>query len=174
MKKKIDKKKGIVLWVTGISGSGKTTISKLIYKRFQKKYGPTVIFQGDELRSVFQFKDYSKKGRINNGLIFSDLIRKISDQKINVIISVIGMFDVIRKKNRQKIKNYIEIFINSKIKDILKKTNKKHYKYKKNIVGLDIKLELPKNPEIKIMNDFTIDAKILADRVLSQIFNLIK
>ena len=111
MKKKINKKKGIVLWVTGISGSGKTTISKLIYKKFQKKYGPTVIFQGDELRRVFQLNDYSKKGRINNGLIFSDLIKKISDQKINVIISVIGMFDVIRNKNRQNIKNYIEIFI---------------------------------------------------------------
>ena len=60
MKKKINKKKGIVLWVTGISGSGKTTISKLIYKKFQKKYGPTVIFQGDELRRVFQLNDYSK------------------------------------------------------------------------------------------------------------------
>lgn len=68
----------------------------------------------------------------------------------------------------------MEIFINSKIEDILKKTKKKHYKYKKNIVGLDIKPELPKNPEIKIINDFTLDVKILADRVLSQIFNLIK
>ena len=53
-------------------------------------------------------------------------------------------------------------------------TKKKHYKYKKNIVGLDIKPELPKNPEIMIMNDFTLDVKILADRVLSQIFTLIK
>ena len=50
MKKNINKKRGTVLWITGISGSGKTTISKLIYKKFQKKYGPTIIFQGDELR----------------------------------------------------------------------------------------------------------------------------
>ena len=86
MKKNINKKRGTVLWITGISGSGKTTISKLIYKKFQKKYGPTIIFQGDELRKIFKFKDYSKLGRISNGLIFSDLINKISEQGINVII----------------------------------------------------------------------------------------
>ena len=75
MKKNINNKRGTVLRITGISGSGKTTISKLIYKKFQKKYGPTIIFQGDELRKIFNFKDYSKLGRISNGLIFSDLIK---------------------------------------------------------------------------------------------------
>ena len=169
MKKNINKKRGTVLWITGISGSGKTTISKLIYKKFQKKYGPTIIFQGDELRKIFKFKDYSKLGRISNGLIFSDLIKKISEQGINVIISVIGMFDIIRNRNRKNIDNYIEVYIQCKISNVLKKTKKRHYRSKKDIVGIDIKPEFPKKPHIKIVNNFKKSPKIMSEEILHKI-----
>ena len=169
MKKNLKNKKGTVLWITGISGSGKTTISKLIYKKFQKKCGPTIIFQGDELRKIFKFKDYSKLGRISNGLIFSDLIKKISDQGINVIISVIGMFDIIRNRNRKNINNYIEVYIQCEISNVLKKTKKKHYKNKKNIVGIDIKPEFPKKPHIKIINNFKKSPKNMSEEILNKI-----
>ena len=154
MKKILNKKKGIVLWITGLSGSGKTSISKLILNKFAKKYGKTLIFQGDQLRKIFQFKDYSMQGRKNNAIIYSELLKKISDQGINVIISVIAMFESVRKKNRKNIENYLEIFIESDLKLIIKKTKKKHYKLKKNVVGIDIKPDLPKKPEIEIVNDF--------------------
>lgn len=172
MKKILNKRKGIVLWITGISGSGKTVISKLIFNKFAKKYGRTIIFQGDELRKIFQFKDYSKQGRINNGLIYSDLLKKLSDQGINVIISVIGMFEKIRNKNRKILKNYIEIYIQCKVSKILKKTGKKHYKVKKNVVGIDIKPEFPKKPDIKITNNFKETPKKLADKIFKKIIQI--
>ena len=52
---KIYKKYGIVFWVTGISGSGKSTISKKVYPFIKKKFGPTVILSGDNLRKIFKF-----------------------------------------------------------------------------------------------------------------------
>lgn len=174
MKKILNKKKGIVLWITGISGSGKTAISKLILNKFAKKYGRTIIFQGDELRKIFQFKDYSRQGRINNGLIYSDLLKKISDQGINVIISVIGMFETIRKKNRKKIENYLEIFIETDFKSIIKKNKKKHYKLKKNVVGIDIKPEFPKKPDIKIKNDLNNSLINLSNLLLKKISKKLK
>ena len=58
MKKKI-KNKGILFWVTGLSGSGKTTISKLIKKDIIKNYGPTLLVSGDDLRTIFHFNKYS-------------------------------------------------------------------------------------------------------------------
>ena len=54
MKKKI-KKKGILFWITGLSGSGKTTISKLIKKDIVTNYGPTILVSGDDLRKIFNF-----------------------------------------------------------------------------------------------------------------------
>ena len=55
IKKKINKK-GILFWVTGLSGSGKTTISKLIKDDIVKDYGPTLLISGDDLRKIFKFK----------------------------------------------------------------------------------------------------------------------
>ena len=58
MKKKIitNKNKGILFWITGLSGSGKTTISKKIKIKIAKLYGPTLMISGDNLRKMFQFK----------------------------------------------------------------------------------------------------------------------
>ena len=61
MKKKLKKNKGILFWITGLSGVGKTSIAKKIHKEIIKNYGPTILFSGDDLRSIFQIKTYDKK-----------------------------------------------------------------------------------------------------------------
>ena len=50
------KNKGIVFWITGLSGSGKTQIGKKIKKDIIKNYGPTILFSGDDIRNIFDFK----------------------------------------------------------------------------------------------------------------------
>ena len=170
----MSKRKGFVLWITGVSGSGKTSISKILYKKIRQKYGPTIIFQGDELRKIFNFKDFSKEGRIKNGYVYSDLIRRISDQGINVIISVIGMFEKIRQRNRKHIPNYIEIFIKCSIREVLKRTKKRHYIKKTSIVGLDINPEFPKKPKIQIVNNFKKTPKQMSDKIFSKLDKIIK
>ena len=62
------------------------------------------------------------------------------------------MFDKIRSENKKKIENYVEIFIQSNLKKIIRKKKKK--RFTKFIVGLDIKPELPKKPHLIIKNDF--------------------
>ena len=110
MKKiRISKKKGILFWITGFSGSGKTAISKKIKSKIIKSYGPTILISGDNLRKIFNFKKYSKNERLKNALKFSKLCRFITDQKINVIFAVVGLFHKLHQKNRQDIQNYIEI-----------------------------------------------------------------
>ena len=55
LKKKFDpnKRKGILFWITGLSGSGKTSLAKLIKKDIINKYGPTIVLSGDELRKIY-------------------------------------------------------------------------------------------------------------------------
>ena len=59
MKKKI--KKGYIFWITGLPGSGKSTLGKAILKEIQKQYGPTLLFNGDDLRNIFEIRSYEKK-----------------------------------------------------------------------------------------------------------------
>ena len=58
-KKKIYLNKGILFWVTGLSGSGKTTISRKIKKYIEENYGPTLLVSGDDIRNIFNFKKYT-------------------------------------------------------------------------------------------------------------------
>jgi len=170
-KKKINRKKGILFWITGLSGSGKTTISKKIKKSISNLYGPTILVNGDNLRKIFGFNKFNLSERIILSKKFCNFAKYITDQKINLIFSVVAMMDKPRIWNKKNIDNYFEIFIKTKIDDIIKAKKKKIY-HKKNvgaIVGVDIKAELPKKPDIIITNNFNKSSNILAKELIGKI-----
>ena len=169
-KNKFLRKKGILFWVTGLSGSGKTAISKKIFPLIKKKYGPTILISGDDMRNIFNLNKYDRASRLRNGISFSKFSKHITDQGINIIINLIGMFHTVRKMNRKNLSNYIEIYIESDVKKIISKGKKKIYKEKKNLVGRDIKAEFPKKPDIKIKNNF--DKTI--NQISIELFNKIR
>jgi len=84
---KIDRKKGILFWITGLSGSGKSTIANLIKEKIEKKYGPTIIMSGDDLRYITNFLKYKKKDRLEFAKTKLKFYKFITDQKINLIFS---------------------------------------------------------------------------------------
>ena len=97
----------------------------------------------------------------------------ITDQKINLIFSVIGMYENARKWNKKNIDNYVEIYIKSDLSKILKLKKKTLYpRNKKNIVGLDIKPEFPRKPDIVINNNFTESVDNLSKELLNKIKKL--
>ena len=127
MKKiRISKKKGILFWITGFPGSGKTAIANKIKPEINKFYGPTILINGDNLREIFNLKQYSENERISNGLKFSKLCKFIASQKINVIFAVVGLFDKLHQQNRMNIQNYVEIYVRSDFLKIIK-VGKKEY-----------------------------------------------
>ena len=166
------KNKGIVFWITGLSGSGKTTIGKAIKLEIKKKFGPTILVNGDDIRKIFKIKTYEKKNRLIIAKQYTEFCNFISKQNINVIFTTVALFDTIHKANRKKIKNYFEIYIESDFKKIIKKRNKRFYKMKtKNIWGVDLKPEFPKKPDVKILNDFSLPIKKLKKELLNRIFD---
>ena len=96
MKRKINKKKGTLFWITGLSGSGKTTIAKKIKGNIEKKYGPTILINGDDLRKYFLLNGYSKSDRIEIAYKYSKLFKHITDQNINIIYATVGLVNKIR------------------------------------------------------------------------------
>ena len=173
--KNLKKNKGIVFWITGLSGSGKTTIAKKIKRSIEKSYGRTILFSGDDLRNILNFKYYDAKTRLLYARSYSKLVQNISNQNINVIIATVALFKEIHSLNRKNIKNYCEIYIKSNTKEIIKNKKKKiYYKYKKNLVGIDIKPQFPLNPNIQILNNFKKPIDDLCKIILKKIYLLYK
>jgi len=175
MKKKINKNKGILFWVTGLSGSGKTIISKKIKNDIDTYYGQTLLVSGDDLRKIFKFNKYTAIERKVLGKYYCNYAKFITNQGINLIFAVVGMRDSTRSWNRKNITNYLEVYIKSDIKTIIKAKKKKiyHRKNSGDIVGIDIKSELPKKADITINNNFKKSPNILAKELVKKIRQII-
>ena len=84
---KLNKNKGILFWVTGLSGSGKSSIAKKIFPEIKKKYGPTILINGDNMREIFNLKKYDKDSRLKNAMNFSKFSEFVTKQKINDLLN---------------------------------------------------------------------------------------
>ena len=82
MKKKINKNKGILFWITGLSGSGKTVLAEKIKKDITKKYGPTLLVSGDDLRKIFKFNKYTAEERKILGKYYCNFAKFITNKNI--------------------------------------------------------------------------------------------
>lgn len=155
---KIEMQKGRLFWVTGLSGAGKTTISTLLYKYLKRKKNNIVFIDGDQIREVYQNKDYSEEGREKISFTNMRLCKMLTDQDIDVIIAVIGMRDVYREWNRKNFEKYFEIYLEVPIEILIERDSKGLYSKVlcheiANVYGIDMPYEEPKCPDIKICND---------------------
>jgi adenylylsulfate kinase-like enzyme len=169
---KKNKKKGILFWITGLSGAGKTSIANSIKNEIKKQYGNTLVFNGDDLRKIFKLNKYDQKSRLEYSKNYGKFAKFITDQNINLIFTIVGMYDEIRKWNKKNIDNYVEIYLKANILKIQKKRKKKLYlKTKSDIVGISIKPQFPKRPHIVIKNNFDKSIKDLSKTLMKRIIN---
>jgi adenylylsulfate kinase len=170
---KLNKKYGVVFWVTGISGSVKTTLSKSIYPFIKKNFGSTILLSGDNLRRIFKLNRYEKNYRKELGKKYTLLLKHISANKINILFSVVGLFHELHRYNRKHLKNYVEIFIDASFKKTEQRKQKFFYKKKiNNVWGRDIVPEYPKNPHIILKNNFKKNKNSLSFELIKKINNL--
>jgi adenylylsulfate kinase-like enzyme len=171
----IRKKCGIVFWIIGLSGSGKSSIGNKIFKNINKNYGKTIIIHGDDIRNIYNLKNYDLKSRLSLGKSNSDLCNLISKQGINVIFTTVGLFHKLYKYNKSNLKRYIEIYIKSEMKDLLKNKKKIFYRNRSELVwGLDLKTEFPKKPDITLENNFKFSIQKLSEILLQKIDKKLK
>ncbi len=150
-------KKGIVYWITGLAGSGKTTIGNALYYKM-KKQSSVVLLDGDILKNIVggNTPGYTRENRLSRARRYSLMCKMLSDQGIDVIICTIAMFDEIRAWNRDNFAHYIEVFLDVSM-DVLKKRDKKglylNSDKQNELPGLHYEAEFPKNPDIVLNTD---------------------
>ena len=147
-----------LFWITGLSGSGKTTIGMKLAKQLKDRGLPVIFLDGDILREVFnnQF-NHDRDSRKTASMQYAKLCRMLVNQHINVVCSTISLFHDTHEWNRKHIPNYLEIFIDVPLHELAKRDIKNIYSRAqsgelKNIVGIDIKPEFPKQADLVIQN----------------------
>lgn len=162
----------MIIWFTGLSGSGKTTFSRYFIQKLNKKEKKKVIhIDGDKFRSIFNDLKYNTQDRIKNServCKLTTFLNKSGD--FMIVVSMVSISQKWLNWIRSKNKNYIQIFIDVPI-ETLKKRNIRNIYKKKNIVGVDIKYKKPSKNDFIIRNNFT---KILLKKEIKKLFKNIK
>ena len=88
----------MIYWFYGQPGSGKTTLGNALKEKLLNNYEYSNIIRidGDEMRNIFQNKDYSEQGRRNNLRKVNDLIRFLYHKDYTVIVSVVAPYKDVR------------------------------------------------------------------------------
>ena len=150
---------GTVFWITGLSGAGKTTIGKLLYDKLRLIKKNVVFLDGDIMREIFgNGLGYSIEDRKKLSKCYSKLCKELSKQGLDVVCATISMFHDCRKRNKENISSYKEIYLKVSKSILLKRDQKQLYskssvKQVNSVVGVDLEIEEPRESDIVIENN---------------------
>lgn len=99
-------------WFTGQPGAGKTTLAQLLKQRIQQMNPKekVVILDGDEIRDLFNNKDYSVEGRLKNVEMVQNCCRFLVKNDITTIVCMVSPFAIQRREIVKEL-NGVEIFV---------------------------------------------------------------
>ena len=147
-----------VFWFTGLSGSGKSTLAGQIIDHLKKKNFKCFNLDGDQFRLNKKYKkNFSRLGIKKNNYLIIDKIDYIRNNYDFVIVAVISPLKVTRNKARKIFgKDYVEIFIDCSLKELIKRDTKGLYKSAgdnkiKNLIGYNSKIKYEKTKFKKIV-----------------------
>lgn len=150
--------KPAVLWFTGLSGAGKSTIANLVEKKLVRMNRHTFLLDGDNVRHGLN-KDlgFTQADRIENIRRVGEVAKLMTDAGLIVITAFISPFRSEREMVRKMMApgEFIEIFIDTALAEAEQRDVKGLYKKArsgelKNFTGIDSPYEVPENPEIHI------------------------
>jgi len=150
--------KPALLWFTGLSGSGKSTIANLVEKKLHRMNRHSFLLDGDNVRhGLNRDLGFTEADRIENIRRVGEVAKLMTDAGLIVITAFISPFKVERDMVRSMLPEgeFIEIFIDTPLAEAEKRDVKGLYKKAragqlKNFTGIDSPYEPPESPEIRI------------------------
>jgi adenylylsulfate kinase len=167
--------KGVTVWLTGLSGAGKTTIANELSQLLKSSNINVIVIDGDEIRKgLCSDLGYSSKDRSENTRRVAEICKILNKGEILTIVSLISPLKQDREIAKQIIGNnqFVEIYIKTPIEVCQERDPKGLYKKIalgeiKNFTGIDLPYEEPINPHL------TIDTTIISiDNATKTIINL--
>lgn len=166
----------MVIWLIGLSGSGKTTIGREVCILWKDIAPNTVLVDGDDIRKLLNDEDteksYSLSARRQNAERIFRLCKWLDSQGMNVVCCILSIFPDLRQNNREQFSRYFEVLVDAPLSTLAKRDEKDLYKRAlrgeiSNVVGVDIEFPRPERMDMTIDNSmFQTDPIDIARNIL--------
>lgn len=162
--------KGYLIWITGLAGSGKTTIAKKVWQSV-KEGGDAIIFlDGDRFREVMgNDLGHDHASRLQNAYRIARMCHLLVEQGTHVVCATISLFDEIHAYNRKMNENYLEVFIECSLEKLKERNQKGLYTSSSNVVGIDQSFHRPRSPDLVLQNDSPKDLELNIEKILTTV-----
>ncbi len=148
----------VVLWFTGLSGSGKSTIANLVEKLLHAKGKHTFLLDGDNVRhGLNRDLGFTAEDRVENIRRIAEVAKLMTDAGLIVLVSFISPFQSERQMARELMPDgeFIEVFVDTPIEECVRRDPKGLYKKAMagqipNFTGISSPYEAPENPDIHL------------------------
>ncbi|MEG3435880.1 adenylyl-sulfate kinase [Pannus brasiliensis CCIBt3594] len=153
------KQRGVTVWLTGLSGAGKTTITKALEEKLLKEGYDIEVLDGDVVRTnLTKGLGFSKADRDENIRRIGFVANLLTRHGVIVLVSAISPYRDIRDEVRGKIGDFVEIFVNAPLdvcegRDVKGLYKKARAGEIKSFTGIDDPYEAPLNPEVECRTD---------------------
>jgi bifunctional enzyme CysN/CysC len=148
-------RKGLVVWMTGLSGSGKTTIAQEVERRLLEAGQPTYILDGDKIRrGLCADLGFSDADRTENIRRVGECANLFRDAGIITLVTLISPFAASRDQARRIVgKSFVEVYVKASVETCKARDPKNLYKKAldgniPNFTGLTSPYEIPENPDL--------------------------
>ena len=165
-----------VIWITGLSGAGKSTVAQQVVHRLRAQGKSAIFLDGDELREVFgatshNEKNHGREGRINLALHYSRLCGVLASQGFTVVIATISLFREVHDWNRRNLPGYFEVYLKVPLEELRRRDPKGIYRKHqagelKHVAGLDLDVDEPSMPDYKLEFTNNQNAEEISENIL--------
>lgn len=161
----------MVIWITGLSGAGKTTLCAALYRLLKPRLPELVLLDGDAIRSAFGadlgYKEADRQVQVKR---LQNLAKVLSDQGLVALVAVLYTHPVLLDWNRHNIRDYFEIYLEASLDTLRVRDSKGWYARVArgeiaDVVGVDIPWHTPISPDLVINVDNPEPPEAMARRV---------
>jgi adenylyl-sulfate kinase len=148
--------KGFTLWFTGMSGAGKSTISHVIEQRLRAHGAKVEVLDGDVVRTYLsRGLGFSREDRDENIRRIGFVSELLSRNGVIAIVAAISPYRAVREEVRQRIENFVEVYVECPIEVLAERDVKGLYKKAlageiANFTGISDPYEPPAAPEVTV------------------------
>ncbi len=151
-----EKGQGFVVWLTGLPGSGKTTIAEGLLSEFKRRDLKVELFDGDEVRrNLSKGLGFSKEDRDTHNKRIIYVCKLLTRNGVNAIVSLISPYRSTRAYARENLPRFVEVYLRCSITECIRRDPKGLYKKAlageiTNMTGIQDPYEEPENPEVVV------------------------